>query len=38
MTDLTDVTTALDAAYARGGYQERIEVDRRGGTQTGWGA
>jgi L-rhamnose isomerase/sugar isomerase len=26
------------AAYARSGYQERIEAGRRGGTQTGWGA
>src|SRR5262245_21959756 len=26
------------AAYARSGYQERIEADRRGGTQTSWGA
>ena len=26
------------AAYARSGYQERTEADRRSGTQTGWGA
>jgi len=26
------------AAYARSGYQERIEADRFGGTQAGWGA
>jgi L-rhamnose isomerase / sugar isomerase len=26
------------AAYADSGYQERIEADRNGGTQAGWGA
>jgi L-rhamnose isomerase / sugar isomerase len=26
------------AAYACSGYQERIEADRYGGTQAGWGA
>ena len=26
------------AAYAASGYQERIEADRNGGTQAGWGA
>jgi L-rhamnose isomerase/sugar isomerase len=25
-------------AYARSGHQERIEADRVGGTQSGWGA
>jgi L-rhamnose isomerase/sugar isomerase len=26
------------AAYAASGYQERIEAERVGGTQAGWGA
>jgi L-rhamnose isomerase / sugar isomerase len=26
------------AAYAASGYQEKIEADRVGGTQAGWGA